>query len=92
MVYYKFNLWYCHKNWKPDYGRWFDCYTFYFVEDDGGGDPYKEITLDAEKFEKVSNDSSAINTTAAVLEAVNVMGKIYNKWLTSEDEKIAIHI
>lgn len=75
------------KNWKPDYGRWFDCYSFYFVEDDGGL-KWRDITIDAKGFEKLKLDSTSVSNAEGVLKTINTLGKTFSTWLESADEKI----
>ena len=75
------------KNWKPDYGRWFDCYTFYFVEQDGGS-KWRDITIEAKQFEKIKLDSTAVSNAEGVLKAINTIGKTFSTWLESDDDKI----
>jgi len=79
------------KYWKPNAQRWYDCYSFYFIEDDGGGtvfNPWEEITLMGQKFGKEFTDSTTQNWITGSLEMLDVAGKLYKQWCLSGDDKI----
>jgi hypothetical protein len=70
-------------NWKPGGSRWFDCISFYFVEDDSGISKWREVSLNAINLAKVIAGEST-----PYLKATDVIATVLKNWVDSDDEKI----
>ena len=78
-------------------GATYEAYSFYIIEDDGGGNalnPYEQLTLFGQKFGKqflqpATNESSGSPTwLKASLEALDVVGKAVSTWCLEGDDKV----
>lgn len=79
--------------WKPGKTNWFDAYSFYIVEDDGGGDgnafnSLENITLAAQKVGKNFITKDTPTWAKASLDALDVTGKLFDEWIVQNDDKV----
>lgn len=76
--------------WNPGKSNWYDCYAFYFFEDDANNFmKWKDLVLYGQKVAKVLVKDSITNALIkSELDPVTVIGENITKWAGEEDEQI----